>query len=320
MLNRGIGKTYIHVPVRPGRTVIGVAVHAIKGILLGPLYWGLAALLAAPGMSFRARCFWLGLRALFGLEHRLSLSTIFHLLFMPMESTRYFEFDFVWKTLAQRPLRRYLDVSSPRLLPVSLIEARPALAADLINPNVADLEDTRRFINFIGAAGRCTLRDCLITDAPLAPGTFDVVTSISVLEHIPDDVAAVRRIWELLRPGGMLVLTLPCMARAAEQFIDRDEWGLLEKDQQGHVFWQRFYDQDLLERNIFQITGKPQEVRIYGEKLAGSFFANAARKRSDPAYPYWREPYMMAKDYRYFDSLEQLPGEGVIGCVFAKPE
>jgi len=40
-------------------------------------------------------------------------------------------------------------------------------------------------------------------------GEFDVVTMFDALEHIRDDVAALRRIRELLRPGGLLVITVP---------------------------------------------------------------------------------------------------------------
>lgn len=38
---------------------------------------------------------------------------------------------------------------------------------------------------------------------------FDVVTLLDVVEHIPDDIAALRGIRESLRPGGLLVCTVP---------------------------------------------------------------------------------------------------------------
>ena len=51
------------------------------------------------------------------------------------------------------------------------------------------------------------------------------MTCVSVLEHIPGDVAAVRTMWSLVKPGGVLLLTLPCMSQASEQYIDYDEYG-----------------------------------------------------------------------------------------------
>jgi len=42
------------------------------------------------------------------------------------------------------------------------------------------------------------------------PGaSFDRVVSISVIEHIPDDSAAIREMARVLKPGGLLALTTP---------------------------------------------------------------------------------------------------------------
>src|SRR5438270_178621 len=40
-------------------------------------------------------------------------------------------------------------------------------------------------------------------------GDYSAVVAYNVLEHIPDDVAAVRGMAELLRPGGAVVLLVP---------------------------------------------------------------------------------------------------------------
>jgi 2-polyprenyl-3-methyl-5-hydroxy-6-metoxy-1,4-benzoquinol methylase len=50
-----------------------------------------------------------------------------------------------------------------------------------------------------------------LTAASVFGGEFDVVTMFDVLEHIPDEVAALRRIRRLLKPGGLLVLTVPAL-------------------------------------------------------------------------------------------------------------
>jgi SAM-dependent methyltransferase len=38
---------------------------------------------------------------------------------------------------------------------------------------------------------------------------FDLITAVDVLEHIPDDAAGLREIHRVLRPGGIVVLTVP---------------------------------------------------------------------------------------------------------------
>jgi len=45
-----------------------------------------------------------------------------------------------------------------------------------------------------------------IEDAPLAAGSFDVVTLFDVIEHLTDPTSALERIHRLLAPGGMVVV------------------------------------------------------------------------------------------------------------------
>lgn len=48
-----------------------------------------------------------------------------------------------------------------------------------------------------------------VTALPFENGTFDLVLLSEVLEHIPDDTAALREIVRVLRPGGHLVISVP---------------------------------------------------------------------------------------------------------------
>lgn len=299
-------------------TAFQSALLALAGLVLTPVYWLLAACAGAPGLAMRWKCAWLGLRLIFKRHGPLDFKTIFLLMLYPMDSVRYFEFDFVWRALPARPPDKYLDVSSPRLLYSLYLLKHHQLSADLINPDKADLADTESLLRAAGLLPRCRLHGCLIADAPFAPASFDLITCVSVLEHIPEDRAAIEKIWQLLKPGGRFILTTPCAASTIEQYIDRDEYGLHGTGSGGRVFWQRFYDSPLLEERVFSVTGRPAQTRIFGERTAGLYEANAERKRGDRFYPFWREPWMVGREYRYFASIEELPGEGIVAMEFIK--
>ena len=49
----------------------------------------------------------------------------------------------------------------------------------------------------------------LATRLPVPRASFGVVVALDVLEHLDDDAAAAREIWESLEPGGVLVATVP---------------------------------------------------------------------------------------------------------------
>jgi len=313
-------KTYIRVPNRRKRDRLQVLRRVVLGALLSPSYWIMAHRYRTPGLRFRIDCGLLGLRLLCSPKAPVSYADIYRLLFWPMSSTRYFEFAFMWDALSKLSIPRYLDVSSPRLFPIILTLKKHELVADLVNPDAADLTSTSHLVKALNLQSRCNIHACLIGAAPFEPGSFDVVTSMSVVEHIPQDMQAVQKMWELLKPGGRLLLTLPCAAEALEQYINQNAYGLLEPDEQGFVFFQRLYDQDLLEERVFSVAGQPRRRVIYGERTAGAHRRTLDRQLGDPFYPFWREPYMMGQDFCYFKEIGELPGEGVIALEFEKGE
>lgn len=48
-----------------------------------------------------------------------------------------------------------------------------------------------------------------VTDLPFEDGSFDRVILSEVLEHVPDDKKALSEVYRVLRPGGILVITVP---------------------------------------------------------------------------------------------------------------
>lgn len=290
------------------------------GALLSPAYWVMAHRYRTPGLRLRINYGLLGLRLLCSPKAPVSYAMIYRVLFWPMISTRYFEFAFMWDALSKLSIPRYLDVSSPQLFPIILILKKHELVADLVNPDAADLTSTARLVKALDLQSRCNIHACLISAAPFEPGSFDVVTSMSVVEHIPQDMQAVQKMWELLKPGGRLLLTLPCAAQASEQYTDQNAYGLLEPDEQGLFFYQRLYDQDLLEERVFSVAGQPRQRVIYGERTPGTLRRTLDRQLEDPFYPLWREPYTLGQDFCYFRGIGELPGEGVIALEFQKGE
>ncbi len=81
-----------------------------------------------------------------------------------------------------------------------------------------------------GGDGACVAGDAL--RLPFADATFDRVIAAEVLEHIPDDVAAMRELARVTRPGGTMAVTVP------RWYPERINWALSDEyhaNAGGHV-------------------------------------------------------------------------------------
>jgi len=292
--------------------------HTVAGVLLSPPYWAAAALRQVPGLGIHLLAARLGISMILAGRDRATIRAAFRLVFRPMDSVRYFELDTIWRWLPRESQISLLDVSSPRLLSALWLFENRRVRSTMINPDMADILETSTLLCQSGLRRRCMLAACLAGTPPFRKESFDVVCSISVLEHIPDDVAALRGMWHLLKPGGRLLLTVPCEAERSEEYIDRNVYGILPPDERGLWFWQRFYDAALLHERIFAITGAPRRAIVYGERAPGTLQENAMRKWKDGSYPYWREPYMMGVGFKTYDTIGEMPGQGVIAMEFRR--
>lgn len=313
---QSLPKKYLSYPKTNFRTsVISKVIHGIKSLFAFPIYLVLAYFNKAPGLAFRLKCIQL---SIYMLLRGANLKLVYNLLAIPMDSVRYFEFDFMWQATRNIKPAKYLDVSSPRLFPLLMLLKSPNLVADLINPDKKDLSLTQSFAKSLNVTNRCHFHLELISDVNLEPQSFDVVTCISVLEHIPNDLEAVSKMWALVKPGGKLLISVPCARNASEEYININEYELIEEDNGGFVFWQRYYDEELVNQKIFSVTGQPSYYKIYAEKKLGNYEANVYEKRTNPRYPFWREPYMVSQEYEYKNNFSELPGIGVIAMEFIK--
>ncbi len=79
---------------------------------------------------------------------------------------------------------------------------------------------------------------------PFADGAFDRVIASEVLEHIPDDVAAMAELARVLRPGGTMAVTVPRMGPEVINWTLSDEYHDVPG---GHV---RIYRRSVLEARL----------------------------------------------------------------------
>ncbi len=67
-----------------------------------------------------------------------------------------------------------------------------------------------------------------LEDAPLEPGTWDVVVMADVIEHLDDPRAALAKIHQLLVPGGRVLILTPDLGSLAARVAGAHWWGLLD--------------------------------------------------------------------------------------------
>ncbi|MCB0099740.1 MAG: class I SAM-dependent methyltransferase [Caldilineaceae bacterium] len=181
------------------------------------------------------------------------------LVLTPIDFVRYREFEFVCNAVQQHQHnpRRILDISSPKLIPVTMAHQAPSApvhAVDIVSAEVEFLAWAQSELPLPNLhVGQQDSR-CL----GYQQQTFDLITSISVFEHIaPADggeIPASQELARVLKPGGIAILTVPF---ARQRFAEYRTGGVYERAaaQNEQNFFQRFYDYDLLMQNIVNASG-----------------------------------------------------------------
>jgi SAM-dependent methyltransferase len=67
----------------------------------------------------------------------------------------------------------------------------------------------REALAFSAGRGHRRLAQTDLTALPFADNSFEIVTALDVVEHVEDDVGALREIARVLRPGGVLLMSVP---------------------------------------------------------------------------------------------------------------
>jgi SAM-dependent methyltransferase len=242
-------------------------------------------------------------------------------LITPVALTRYYEFGFTQRCLPTTP-GAWADVSSPRLFSFYAASKFPSASILMLNPDEADLRNTNRVI----AAAK--LRNIQTLNAAVdwlesAQQRFDCIWSISVIEHISgayaDDRAA-RLMFDALRPGGRLILTVPVDRTAWDEYRDSAYYGRPTPQSKTGYFFQRWYDESAIEQRIIGPVGvRPTVIEWFGESEKDRFvtYEEMSIKHG------WDHTHVDAEEYlrhyRAYPSWSEMPGTGVCGLLFEKP-
>lgn len=88
-----------------------------------------------------------------------------------------------------------------------------------------------------------------ICNLPFADGEYDIIFCNHVLEHIPDDTAAMQEILRVLKPGGMAILQIPQDLNRDTTFEDDS---ITDPQERARIFGQydhvRVYGRDYFEK------------------------------------------------------------------------
>lgn len=105
-----------------------------------------------------------------------------------------------------------------------------------------------------------------LESADLPAESFDVITMSHVLEHLPDPVAALRRLAESLKPGGLLFLSVPNFDSAEARFFGRRWFSL---DAPRHLYQ---FTPDSLSKTLAAAGLEPDRI-IYSCGTAGLVYS-----------------------------------------------
>jgi SAM-dependent methyltransferase len=130
----------------------------------------------------------------------------------------------------------------------------------------------RRYVTADLDRDDCDLRLDMSSMQSVQDNAFDVIIACDVLEHVPDDRAAMRELHRVLRPGGKALLTVP--QKDPPSVTDEDP-SVLSEDARTRRFGQkdhvRIYGDDFCQRL--------QEVGFTVHTLTSAQFPAAATKR-----------------------------------------
>jgi ubiquinone/menaquinone biosynthesis C-methylase UbiE len=112
------------------------------------------------------------------------------------------------------------------------------MLAEMGFPHVIGLDPNPDVVQICQKKGFASVRQGSICNMPFSSESFDFVLATDVIEHVQDDVAALKEIHRVLQPGGYVLITVPAF---------QSLWGLQD---QVALHYRRYRRATLVERVI----------------------------------------------------------------------
>jgi len=161
---------------------------------------------------------------------------------------------------------KVLDVGSPKMLGLYL---GVNTTAELSLTDISELNVDEYQVMWRGlerkAKGRVMFSLADARSLQFGDAEFDVVYSMSVVEHIEGDEGDTQAVGEMLRvlkPGGLLVLSVPFGSKYVEQKRIGFSGAARKTGDRQSYFFQRIYDQDAFQRRILRPASELDEVTL----------------------------------------------------------
>ncbi|MFI5952690.1 class I SAM-dependent methyltransferase [Cryptosporangium sp. NPDC051539] len=144
---------------------------------------------------------------------------------------------------------RFIDVGAGggRHSYEALRRGAEVIAYDLDEPelkSVADMFAAMIEAGEVPPGGSGKVQVGTVLEMPYDDGHFDVVLASEILEHVPEDDAAIAELVRILAPGGTLAVTVPRWLPEAVCWALSDEY---HANEGGHI---RIYRADALEKKL----------------------------------------------------------------------